>query len=223
MFELLTDKSIIFEILYIVGISSESISGTISSTRKNMDLFGISTVAIITALGGGTVRDILLNNYPMIWILHPEYILITLTASMCSIFIIKHIIKLYRLFLIFDALGLVTFAYLGSDIGYRIALYTIHSNDFLIPGTIIISIVMAIITGVSGGVLRDILCNDIPLIFQTELYATIAAFVGILNALSIYFQLDSIIIILTIILTGLFMRLIAIFYNLNLPKSIFFK
>lgn len=223
MFYLITNKVIIFQVLYIVGICSESISGTIAATRKKMDWFGVTTIAIITALGGGTVRDLLLNNHPIIWISHPEYIIITLISSILSIIVIKHIIKLHKLFLVFDALGLVTFAYLGSDIGYKVTLHMTQNTDGTILAPLIISVVMAIITGASGGILRDMLCNDIPLVFQAELYAIVAAIVGLLNTISMYYQLDYLITTLVIILIGLSIRLIAIFYDLHLPKIIFFK
>ena len=220
--EYLTDKIIIFQILYVVGITAESISGTISGARKNMDLFGIITIATITALGGGTVRDILLNHYPLTWVLSPQYIIITLLASILAMFIIHHIIKLNKLFLIADALGLVTFAYLGAEIGYNVASTSINSPGLIVFGSFIIAIVMAIITGISGGVLRDVLCNDMPLVFQAELYAIVAAIVGLLHALSIYFFYDNLITALFIIIIGFTLRMSAILFNWQLPKIKYF-
>ena len=212
------DKVIIFQILYIVGITAESISGTISAGRKNIDTFGIATIATITALGGGTVRDILLSYYPLTWIMHPEYVVITFLASMLTICAGKYIVKQHKLFLIFDALGLVTFAYLGSDIGYSVASTVISNSHFMIFGSFIIAILMAIITGISGGILRDVLCNDVPLVFQAELYAIVAAIVGALHSFALYFKVDNLITALLIVTIGFLTRLCAIYKSWHLPR-----
>lgn len=219
----LVDKIIIFQILYLIGITAESMSGTLSAGKKNMDIFGIVTIATITALGGGTVRDILLGYYPLTWIIYPEYIVITFIASILAIFIAKHIAKRYKFFLLLDALGLVTFAYLGSDIGYNVAQNSVNNDDFMIFGSCIIAVLMAIITGVSGGVLRDVLCNHVPLVFQTELYALVAALVGILHSLTLYFNIDNLITALVIITIGITLRLCAIYRNWHLPKIKYFS
>ncbi|MFZ9035406.1 MAG: trimeric intracellular cation channel family protein [Francisellaceae bacterium] len=214
---LLTDKIIIFQIFYIIGISAESMSGSVSAGRKNMDIFGVITIAIITALGGGSVRDVLLGYYPLTWVAHPEYIVITLAAAILAIIIAHHVIRLHKFFLILDALGLVTFAYLGSDIGYKVAMGAISTPHFLFIGSLIVAMLMAIITGISGGVIRDILCNDVPLVFRAELYAIVAAIVGILHSLTLYLQMDNLITALVIIAFGFIIRLMAIFKNWHLP------
>ncbi|WP_440615277.1 trimeric intracellular cation channel family protein [Cysteiniphilum sp. 6C5] len=219
----LIDKAIVFQILYVIGITAESMSGTISAGRKNMDIFGIVTIATITALGGGTVRDVLLGYYPLTWVMYPEYILVTFIASILAIFIARHIVKRHKFFLLVDALGLVTFAYLGSDIGYSVAQHAVNNDHFMVYGSFIIAILMAIITGVSGGVLRDVLCNDVPLVFQAELYALVAALVGILHALTLYFKIDNLISALIIIAIGFTLRLCAIYKNWHLPKVKYFS
>jgi uncharacterized membrane protein YeiH len=140
-----------------------------------------------------------------------------------SIFIAKHIVKRHKFFLLVDALGLVTFAYLGSDIGYSVALHTVNNDHFMTCGSFIIAVLMAIITGISGGVLRDVLCNDVPLVFQAELYALVAALVGILHALTLYFKMDNLISALIIITIGFVIRLCAIYKNWHLPKVKYFS
>ena len=216
--EFLANKFVIFAILYVVGITAESITGTISAGRKNMDVFGVITIATITALGGGTVRDILLGYYPLTWIAYPQYIIITFAASVAAMLVIQHVVRLHKFFLIVDALGLVTFAYIGSDIGYKIAIHTVSSEHLAFIGTVVIAMIMAIITGISGGVLRDILCNDVPLVFHAELYAVVAAIVGVLHALTLYISLDNLITAVLIVAVGFILRLLAIFKNWHLPK-----
>jgi len=220
--ELLANQIVIFHILYIVGITAESVSGTISAGCKNMDLFGVITIATITALGGGTVRDILLGYYPLTWVGNPIYIIITILASILTMVMFSHVVKLHKFFLIVDGLGLVTFAYLGSDIGYHVGIQSVTFMPLQIFGGAIIAILMAIITGVSGGVLRDILCNDIPLVFQSELYAIVAAIVGVLHTLVLVFKVDSLFSAIAIISIGFAIRLCAIFKNWHLPKIKYF-
>ncbi|MBK2125086.1 trimeric intracellular cation channel family protein [Fangia hongkongensis] len=220
--DILANKVMVFTILYVIGIAAESITGTISAGRKNMDVFGVITIATITALGGGTVRDVLLGYYPLTWVAHPEYIIVTFIASVVAMLIVQHVVRLHKLFLIVDALGLVTFAYIGSDIGYQIAIHSAYSQNFQLIGTIIIAMIMAIITGISGGVLRDILCNDVPLVFQAELYAIVAAIVGILHTLTMYYHIDNLLTALIIVIIGFTLRLLAIFKNWHLPKIKYF-
>lgn len=219
----LVDKVIVFQILYVIGITAESMSGTISAGKKNMDIFGVVTIATITALGGGTVRDIILGYYPLTWVMYPEYILVTFAASILAIFIAQYIVKRHKFFLLVDALGLVTFAYLGTDIGYSVAQSTVNNHYFMIFGSFIIAILMAIITGVSGGVLRDVLCNDVPLVFQAELYALVAALVGILHTLTLHFKVDNLISATLIIAISFVIRLCAIYKNWHLPKVKYFS
>jgi uncharacterized membrane protein YeiH len=206
MYSLHLDAFFLLHILYVIGISAESMTGAISAGRKNMDIFGVMTIASITALGGGSVRDMLLGVYPLTWIAQPGYIITTLCAAVIAIFIANFITKKIKLFLILDALGLVTFAYIGSTIGYQ-------STD-----SYTIGIIMGVLTGISGGMMRDILCNDIPLVLRSELYASIALIVGALNMLTIYLNLESFIWAIVILVLGLIFRLLAIYKHVELPK-----
>ena len=206
MYSLHLDAFFLLHILYIVGIIAESMTGAIAAGRKNMDVFGVITIATITALGGGSIRDILLGVYPLTWIAQPAYIITTLCAAIIAIFMANFITRKRKLFLILDALGLVTFAYLGSSIGYQAT------------GSAVIAVIMGILTGISGGMMRDILCNDIPLVFKSELYAAIALIVGALNVLTIKLDMDSFIWAVLILVAGFALRILAIFKRIELPK-----
>ena len=142
--------------LFLMGICVEAITGAIAAGRKKMDFFGVLLIANITALGGGTVRDTLFNAYPVTWVAHPEYLLYTTLAAFLTIFLAHSLSKIMRLFLVLDALGLSAFVIIGTqkilDLG-------------LPPSAAIIS---GMITGICGGMLRDILCNDIPLVLRKE-------------------------------------------------------
>lgn len=192
-------------ILYVLGIVAESMTGAISAGRKNMDLFGVVTISVITALGGGTVRNILLGVYPMTWVATPIYILIAIAASILALPLVNYVLKLRKLFLILDSAGLVTFAYLGCIIGYN----TTHS--------ITIAVLMAIVTGVSGGVMRDVLCNDIPLVFRSELYAMVAFVVGLLQVLILEYWHNTVYTTFFILCGGFAVRMWAINKKIHLP------
>ena len=170
-----------------------------------MDVFGVITIACITGLGGGSVSDTLLGVHPLTWVNAPSYILMVIAAAIVAIFAVNFIVRKRKLFLILDALGLVTFAYLGSTIGY----HATHS--------IIIAIIMGVLTGVAGGMMRDILCNDIPLVFKSELYASIAIIVSVLTVVAIEFNLHSYLWAIGILVIGFALRMLAIFKNIKLP------
>ncbi len=195
----------ILTILYVIGIGAESMSGAVSAGRKNMDLFGVVTIAVITALGGGSIRDMLLGYYPLTWVEQPLFIILTICAAFLAITLANYVIRLKKFFLILDAIGLVTFAYLGSTLAYELT----HS--------VTIAVIMAAITGVSGGMMRDILCNDIPLVFKSELYASIAILVGFAQSMVMVFYQNNLTTTILILVAGFILRLLAIFKKLHLP------
>lgn len=199
------ELEVTIHILYVLGIIAESMTGAISAGQKRMDLFGVLTISVITALGGGTIRNMLLGVYPLTWVQNPEYIVITIIAGLAALPLVNYVIKLRRLFLILDALGLVTFAYLGAVIGYNAT------------QSIIIATLMAVVTGVSGGVIRDILCNDIPLVFRSELYAMIAVLVGLAQGLLLDYWHNTVYTTILILAGGFILRMWAINRNIHLP------
>lgn len=149
-------------IIYIIAITAEAMTGALSAGRRSMDWFGVILIACVTALGGGSVRDVLLGHYPLTWVKHPEYLVLTCCAAFVTIIIAKWMKHLHSIFLLLDALGLIGF----TIIGCQIALQMGHG--------FVVSAVAGVLTGVSGGILRDILCNDVPLVFRRELYASIS-------------------------------------------------
>jgi uncharacterized membrane protein YeiH len=132
-----------------------------------MDWVGVCMLGCITALGGGTIRDVLLGHYPLVWVQNPSYLGLTAIAALVTILIARVVHRLNAAFLVLDAIGLVVFTMAGCDVARQV--------DASLP----IVIVSGMITGCAGGVLRDILCNDVPLLFRAELYASVSVVTGL--------------------------------------------
>lgn len=192
--------------LFLLGISVEAITGAIAAGRKKMDFFGVIMIACITGLGGGSIRDVLLNTHPLTWVLHPGYLLITTVSAILTIILAPSVLRIMRLFLILDALGLATFVIVGTQ----------KAVDFHL--SMAVCIISGMITGISGGMLRDILCNDIPLVLRREIYAIIALFgATIYYFLSITRLSHSVVVILSLSLIFT-LRVIAIVFKIEMPK-----
>ncbi|MFA5610887.1 MAG: trimeric intracellular cation channel family protein, partial [Alcaligenes sp.] len=135
-------------VLYIIAITAEAMTAALAAGRRDMDWVGVCTIACVTALGGGSVRDVLLGHYPLTWVQHPEYLWITAGAAILTALIAPIMRRLHSLFLLLDAMGLVVFTVIGCQIALEMKL----------PITVVL--LSGMITGCAGGVLRDILCND---------------------------------------------------------------
>lgn len=192
-------------VLWAIGITAEGVTGALAAGRVKMDLFGVVMVALITALGGGSIRDVLFGHYPLTWVKDPEYLLLVSFAAILTVSLAS-IMKYFRiLFLVLDGLGLVVFSILGA----RVALNMGHG--------IILAVVAAVITGVAGGVLRDMICDRIPLVFREELYASISViaallFVGLLRV----GVAESVAVIVTLVV-GFVLRMLALQFRWRLP------
>lgn len=201
-------RSIIMEfsaVIELLGTISFAISGVFSAMLKRLDVFGVMVIAFITAIGGGTIRDVLLGNTPVAW-MHSFYLpAVIICTSVVTLFFKRYIKSLKVTLFIFDAVGLGLFTIIGLQKGL---------NAGLNPG---ICIILGTITGSFGGVLRDILLNTIPLIFRRkEIYATACIAGGSLYVLLIHL-IDVNLAKLIAVATVCGLRIIAVKYNLKLP------
>jgi len=157
--------SLLLQLIEFAGVAVFAISGALAAGRKSLDLLGVIVIAMVTATGGGTVRDLLLDR-TVFWIARPEYLVVTFGAALLTIPYVRYSRPPEKFLEIADALGLALF----SIVGARIALALDASG--------LIAVVMGTITGAFGGVLRDVLCNEIPMILRKgQIYAT-ASIVG---------------------------------------------
>lgn len=195
----------LLSIIYIIGITAEAMTGALSAGRKNMDWFGVMLVASATAIGGGSVRDILLGHYPLTWVKHPEYLLITCLAGILTTWLAKWVVKFKGVFIRLDALGLAAFSIIGCQVGINMGL---HFG---------ICIVAAIVTGVFGGLLRDLICRQAPLVLHQELYASVSLIVAGLYLLLQHYGVDENLTIIVSLVTGYLLRMASVRFNWRLP------
>ena len=192
--------------LELLGVMVFAISGALAAGRKHLDLLGVVVVAVVTAIGGGTLRDVLLNRHPVFWLHQPIYLEVILGAALLTILYTKFFSPPYKSLLVADALGLALFSISGAQIAEQASLPAI---------TIVL---MGTITGTAGGVVRDILLADIPVIFKRgRIYAT-TAIVGILVYLFLKFlTVDHDIAAILGMLVVASLRCAAIIWGLMLP------
>jgi uncharacterized membrane protein YeiH len=199
----------VLHLLSWVALAAQAMTAALAAGRRSMDWAGVCMLGCITALGGGTIRDVLLGHYPLLWVEHPSYLALTAVAAFLAIPIARAVHRLSAAFLVLDAIGLVVFTMAGCNVAWQM-------NDSL-P----IVIVAGMITGCAGGVLRDILCNDVPLLFRSELYASVSVVTGLFYATAFGLKLnDEIWTVLTFVL-GLSFRLLAVRFKWEMPKFVF--
>ncbi|HEU6452353.1 MAG TPA: trimeric intracellular cation channel family protein [Gemmatimonadaceae bacterium] len=163
----------ILHLLDLTGVAVFAISGALAAGRNRLDLFGVVVIALVTAIGGGTIRDVLLDRHPIFWISNATYLIVILAATVLTIIWVRIRQPPFAALLVADALGLALFAISGAQIAERLAL----------PAVVIV--MMGTITGVAGGMIRDVLTAQIPLVLRKgTLYASTAV-AGIIVYLSL--------------------------------------
>ncbi|AHG65697.1 trimeric intracellular cation channel family protein [Advenella mimigardefordensis] len=200
---------IILSVLYIIAIVAESMTAALAAGRRNMDWVGVCLLGCVTALGGGSVRDIVLDHHPLSWVAHPHYLIITSVAALATIALARIMHRLYHFFLLLDAIGLVVFTIIGCNVALALEL----------PLTVVI--ISGMLTGCVGGVLRDILCNDIPLLFRSELYASVSIVTGLLYVAGLRLNINHELVMAIALLAGLTLRMLALRFKWNMPTFIY--
>ncbi|TPH17308.1 trimeric intracellular cation channel family protein [Litorilituus lipolyticus] len=191
--------------LDIFGIVVFAFSGALMAGRYQLDPFGVVVLASVTAIGGGTIRDVILQTQ-VFWVAKPYYLYVILATSLLTIMLIRQP-KLIpkRFLLIADALGLALFAVLGTQ------------KSLYLGAPVPVAIVLGTITGVAGGMIRDVLCNVIPLILRQEIYALAAMLGGCLYILLDWLGWGENQAIIASMSAALCLRLAAIYWRVSLP------
>ena len=189
----------------ILGTMVFAISGALAGRDKKLDFFGIAAVGLITAIGGGTVRDVLLGSTPVGWMNDLIYLSMIGAGILISLLFGKAVRRLRRTFFMFDTVGIAVFTVLGLQKALALDVHPV------------IAIMMGMVSAVFGGVLRDIVCNEIPLIFRKEIYALTCLCGGILFVVLTQIPIDlSWNIAITVIFIMIF-RVLAVKFKWQLP------
>lgn len=204
-------KDQVFNLIDIIGTAAFSISGVFAAMEKRLDIFGIFIVAFITAIGGGTIRDVIIGNLPVSWIRTNNYSIVIFLSAAVAMLFYKVINDYDKILMFFDSIGLGFFTVLGIQKGIEFG---------YAPG---LCIALGTITACFGGLIRDIALNDIPHIFHKEIYATACIAGGILYFLLQRTALPSTILDSISIAFIVLLRLIAVRYNWSLPAINFSK
>ncbi|GGK58919.1 MULTISPECIES: trimeric intracellular cation channel family protein [Flavobacteriaceae] len=195
----------LFYFLDIIGIIAFAISGSLMAMRKKMDPFGVFIIAFATAVGGGTLRDVLIGAQPVFWMKNTDVIYFIVASYFIAIIFRKKLKYLNKSLFLFDSIGLGLYTIMGTEIGLNANFHPI----------IIISI--ATMSASFGGVIRDILCNEIPVIFRKEIYATACVLGSIVFLILHNFNVNNAVIYVSTTFLIIAIRLVAVKFKLSLP------
>ena len=193
-------------ILDIIGTFAFAISGALFAFDKKFDLFGVIIIAFVTAVGGGMLRDVLINAHPINWIGDLNYLWAILIAVVFTILFKSKIAPLSKTLFLFDTIGIGVFTLLGVQKGF-----SYHLHPF-------VAIIMGMVSSVFGGVLRDVLTGRVPLIFQKEIYASACLIGGLVFWVTNHFQISETTQFLTTLFSVILVRLVAVKFQLELPR-----
>ena len=194
-------------LLEMLGTVAFAVSGALAASRKRMDIFGFCVLALMPAVGGGTIRDIIIDRVPVFWVSDNRYIAVAIIAALVVFFAPHPKPGGRRQLLIWaDALGLALFAALGTEICLQFG-----------TGPLV-AVMLGVTTAVTGGMIRDIICNEIPLILSREIYATAAFAASLAYVLADALGAGNPVSLAAGVSSGLLVRGLAIRYNWSLPS-----
>lgn len=193
-------------ILDMFGTAVFAASGVLLAGRLRMDPFGVVVLACVTAIGGGTIRDMALGATPVFWITDTSYLWMIFITCFITMLAIRRPQRMPWYFLpVADAIGLAVFVAIGVEKALRFG------------ASPMVAVIMGVITGCGGGVIRDVLAREIPMVLRTEIYATACILGGIIHTTGLHFNVDPTVATLAGIITTLTIRLAAIRWHLSLP------
>ncbi|OEK07525.1 hypothetical protein A8C32_17160 [Flavivirga aquatica] len=194
-----------FYTIDILGTIAFAISGVLVAIDKKMDLFGILIIAFVTAVGGGTLRDILIGETPVSWMKDITFTYVIIASTVLAILLRSKINYLRTSLFLFDTIGIGLYTLIGIEKGLNAGLHPI------------ICIALGTITASFGGVIRDILCNEIPVVFRKEIYATACILGGVTYFLLIKLPIKSNLVFIIAGIVVIVTRLLAVKFKIALP------
>ncbi|WP_396173261.1 trimeric intracellular cation channel family protein [Flavobacterium sp.] len=194
-----------FHLIDLIGTMAFAISGVLTAFHKRLDPFGVFIIAFVTAVGGGTLRDMLIGRTPVGWMRDVNYVYVIGLGYIIALLFRRKLDRLRTSLFLFDTIGLGVFTLIGLEKGIEVHLHPV------------ICIALGTMTACFGGVIRDILCNEIPVIFRREIYATICIFGGVVFFALKYFQINNDLLYLITSLVIITIRLLAVKYKWYLP------
>jgi len=195
-----------FQVVDILGTVAFAISGVLIAMHKKMDLFGVLIIAFVTAVGGGTLRDMLIGQTPVSWMTNMTYVYVIFGATVFAIVLKNKINYLRTSLFLFDTIGIGLYTVVGIEKGINVGLHPI------------ICIALGTMTACFGGVIRDILCNEIPVIFRKEIYATACILGGITYFLLREIMADTNFVFVIAGIVVIVVRLLAVKFKISLPN-----
>lgn len=193
-------------IIDILGTIAFAISGVLVAMDKRLDVFGVLIIAFVTAVGGGTLRDLLIGIKPVGWLNVPMHLMIIVVTVLLAIIFVKQLKYVRKSLFLFDTIGIGLYTMVGIEKGLAADLSPV------------MCIALGTITACFGGVIRDILCNEIPVIFRKEIYATVCILGGLVYFLLIQFPIENTIAYSMAIVTIIIMRVLAVQFKISLPN-----
>ncbi len=188
-----------------IGTMVFAMSGVLTAAEKRLDLFGASVIGVVTAVGGGTTRDLLLGITPVTWLSTPVYLYVILAGVVIAILFRRLLATLRRTLFLFDTIGIGVFTVIGLEKALNLGVH---------PA---VAVMMGMTTAVVGGVIRDTLTNEVPLIFKREIYATACITGALVYLLLRWLGVDSALVQLFTVVVIITVRLLSIHYNWSMP------
>lgn len=195
----------LIEMFVYIGTIAFAISGSLVAIKKNLDVFGVLLLGLTTALAGGVIRDLMIGNIPPTNLADPKYFFVSLLASIATIIFYERINRFKHGIIFSDAIGLGVFTAVGANA----ALNLDYSQPFLI-------VAMGLVTGIGGGVLRDVFVREVPLVFRKEIYG-IASIAGSIALISTYELISPTVSLYICLIITLTIRILAVIWKWNVP------
>ena len=200
--------NIVFEWLDYFGVVVFAVSGALAAARARMDVVGFALLGVVTGVGGGSLRDVLLGRLPVFWVEEPRYIVLCVLASVATFVSVPIIASRLSLLLWADALGLAVFAVLGAQTALAVD----------VPP--IIAALMGVMSATFGGIIRDVICRETPLVLLKEIYVTAALAGSLLYVCLVELAVAPTLAMLAACATTFAVRGLALRYNLSLPAFV---